>query len=276
MQQKPEMNCELHNDEAELCESHIIPKFVYKWMKETGPGRFRQLGKFNNPLQDGIKKYMLCKDCEDKFSKYEKWFKEKVFYPYLENNRFVVKNENELKFFVVSVLWRILKILKDDGNSYNFKPNLDKAELEWRNYLLHETSISIYNNFHLFLIDSEYWIDEKSDLYFSRVVDIDIVQNKKKCFVYAKFSSFMLIGEIIGFNENSFKHSNLAIEDEFSSNNQMINEEVIFRFLTERVELIKGFEDLSETQKEKNTIYYKDKLEGLKDSDYMRILNKYK
>ena len=270
------MNCELHNDEAELCESHIIPKFVYKWMKDTGTGRFRQLGRFNNPLQDGIKKYMLCKDCEDKFSKYEKWFKEKVFYPYLDDNNFVVKNEKELKYFVVSVLWRILRIFKDDGNSYNFKTHLDKEEIEWRNYLLLDKSISIYNNFHFFLIDSDYWIDEKSDLYFSRVVDIDIVQNKEKCFVYAKFSRFMLMGEIVGFNDNSFKHSNLAIENEFSSKNQMINEEEIFEFLSGRVELIKGFEDLSENQKEKNTKYYKDKLEGLKNSDYLRILDKYK
>lgn len=270
------MRCELHNAEADLCESHIIPKFVYKWMKKTGPGRFRQMGKLNSPLQDGIKKYMLCKECEDKFSKKEKWFSEKVFYPYIEDNELVIKNEKELMYFVVSVLWRVLKLFKDDGNDYNFKSDLDNAEREWRNYLLSDTSMSKYNNFHLFLINSDYWIEEKSDFYFSRAVDIDIVQNENICFIYAKFSRFMLIGEITGLNENSFQYSNLAYEDEFSSKNQMINEPLILEFLSNRVSNLKGYEDLSETQKRKNTEYYKNKLDGIKDSDYMRILNKYK
>ncbi len=269
------MKCELHNGEAELCESHIIPKFVYDWMKKTGTGRFRQLGRLNLPIQDGIKKYMLCKDCEDKFSKYEKWFREKVFYPYLNNNEFVVKNEKELKYFIVSVLWRVLKLFKDDGNNYNFKVDLDKAELEWSKYLLFDMPIVNYDNFHLILINSDYFIEEKSDFYFSKAVDIEIAENENICFVYAKFSRFILIGEIIGLNENSFQYTNLAIQSDFNSENQMINELLIFEFLKNRVSNIKGFDDLSEKQKVKNNEYYKNKLNSLSNTDYIRILKKY-
>ncbi len=130
------MICKLHNDKAKLCESHIIPKFVYDWMKETGSGRFRQFKTKNLPIQDGIKVQMLCKDCENKFSKYEKWFSENIFLPYLGDNEIVVENKIELKYFIISILWRILKLFKDDGTEYNFKIELDEAELEWRNYLL--------------------------------------------------------------------------------------------------------------------------------------------
>ena len=238
---KNRMNCELHNKQAELCESHIIPKFVYNWMKKTGTGRFRQLGKFNSPLQDGIKKHMLCKNCEDKFSVNEKWFSEKVFSPYLNNSEFVVKNEKELKYFVVSVLWRILKLFKDDGNKYNFKSELNNVEIEWRNFLLSDIPISKYDNFHLILINSDYWIDEKSDFYFSRAVDIEIAENEKISFIYAKFSRFILIGEIIGLNKKSFLYTNLAFESEFRSDNQIINEELI---IDQRViDFIEEFKD---------------------------------
>jgi hypothetical protein len=269
------MECELHKIEAELCESHIIPKFVYDWMKKTGTGRFRRLGTLNSPIQDGIKKYMLCKDCEEKFSKYEKWFSEKVFNPYINNSESVVKNENELKYFVVSVLWRILKLFKDDGNNYNFKIELNKAEIEWRKYLLNDIPISIHKNFHLILIDSDCWIEEKSDFYFTRAVDIEIAENENLSFVYAKFSRFILIGEIIGFIESSFQNSNITIENEFRLSNQKINEPLIIEFFRSRVSNIKGFDDLSEKQKKKNTEYYKSKLDSLKETDYMRILKKY-
>ncbi len=270
------MKCEFHRKEAEHCESHIIPKFAYKWMKKTGSGRFRQLGKFNSPIQDGIKKYMLCKDCEGKFSKYEKWFNEKVFKPYINDCNFVVKNERELKYFIVSVLWKVLKLFKDDGNNYNFKTDLNNAEIEWGNYLLNDEPITKYKNLHLVLVDSNYWIEQKSDLYFSRSIDIEIAESDKLCFIYAKFSRFILIGEIIGFSENSFQNTNITIENEFRSTNQIINESGIIQFFMDRVNNTKEYDDLSVKQKENNAKYYKNKLESLRETDYMKLQNKYK
>ena len=269
------MICELHNEEATLCDSHIIPKFVYKWIKESGPGRLRQMGKLNIPLQDGFTKKMLCKDCEDRFSLKEKWFKENVFIPYLEDKTLIVKNDEQLKYFVVSVLWRINKLFKDDGNKYKFKKDLDEAELEWRNYLLNGNDLSKYKNLHLILVDNDYFIDEKSDMYFSRNVDIEIAESNTICFIYAKFSRFILIGEITGLNEQSFENTNLDLEPEFMSANQIINVHEILDFFRSRIENIKDFKDLSEKQQKKNNEYYKDKLNKIEGSDYMKILDKY-
>lgn len=267
--------CELHNEEATLCDSHIIPKFVFKWMKGTGPGRLRQIGKFNIPLQDGITRKMLCKDCEDKFSLKEKWFKENVFIPYLDDKTFIVKNNEQLKYFVVSVLWRINKLFNDDGNKYKFKKNLNEAENEWRNYLLNDDELNKYKNLHLILVDNDYWIDEKSDMYFSRAVDVEIAESNTLCFIYAKFSRFILIGEIAGFNEQSFENTNLDSELEFTSSNQMINVSEILGFFKNRIDSIRDFNDLSEKQQEKNNEFYKDKVDKLEGSDYKKILDKY-
>ena len=267
--------CELHSENATLCESHIIPKFVYTWMKETGTERLRQEYRLNMPLQDGIKKYMLCNDCELEFSKYEKWFNENVFLPYLKDSTTKVANQFELKYFIVSVLWRIVRLFKDDGNQYKFKNNLDKAELEWRQFLLKQNSLNNFQNHHFILIANDYFMTKKSEIYFSRAVDIDIAENDKLCFVYAKFSRFILIGEIVGFPDNSFENTNIKTELEFSNANQQINLSNILDFLNDRAINIKDYNDLSEKQKSKNDEYFRNKMDDLKSKEYYKIIKKY-
>ena len=268
------MKCELHEVEAKLCESHIIPKFVYKWMKETGSGRLRQVGTKNKPMLDGIKKHMLCKDCEDKFSKYEKRFNENIFLPYLADNNISIENNIDLKYFIISVLWRILRLFKDDGTVYNFKNSLDAAEIEWRNFLLNNTPIKEYENQHFILIDDGYWISQKTDLYFSRAVDIEIAQSEECCFVYAKFSRFMLIGEITGFTSGDFENTNINMETEFSNSNQILPD--FSDYFNHRIEYTFTYKDLSETQQKKNDEYYKEKLDKLQETDYLKIIRRHK
>lgn len=270
------MICELHKQEAKLCESHIIPKFVFKWMKKTGTSRLRQVKTLNTPQQDGIKKQMLCQECENKFSKGEKWFNENVFTPFLKDNSFKVKNDKNLEYFITSILWRVIKLFKDDGNDYKFMTYLNEAEKEWSDYLIHDGQLSKYKNSHLILINSEYWISKKMDLYFSRAVDIDIVEGEDDCFIYAKFSRFILIGEIKGFSDSSFENTNITLEEEFSSTNQMINDSQIFNFFNNRIAETKGYKDLSEEQKIKTDEYHKKRIERLKNSEYQKIINKYR
>ena len=270
------MICQLHNGEAELCDSHIIPKFVYRWMKKSGTGRLRQIKKLNTPIQDGIKTKMLCKNCEDKFSIAEKWFNENVFTPYLENKDYIVQNNPQLLYFTVSILWRILKLFKDDGNTYKYKDTLDSAEVEWRNFLIKNQALKGFKNLNIVLIDTDYWITEKSDLYYSRAVDIEIAESDEICFVYAKFSRFILIGEITGFSGKEFENTNLATEPDFSSSNQMINHQEIFDFFRSRIDNIKGYDDLSQEQQRKNDKFHGTKNNNLENSDYKRIINKYR
>ncbi|MFV0305543.1 MAG: hypothetical protein ACK5IC_08705 [Moheibacter sp.] len=267
------MKCKLHNGEAELCISHIIPKFVYKWMKETGPGRLRQMKDFKRPVQDGIKGKMLCLECERKFNIYETWFKKNVFDKYLKQNIFEFTSTKELGYFIISILWRVLVIFKDDGNNYFFKSNLDKAEIEWKNYLNKNLAIQNYKNFHLILIDNSYFVSEKSDLYFSRSVDIDIVQSNSLCFIYAKFSRFIIIGEIIGCEELSFKNTQVEIGEKLNNKNQIF--EGLGDFFKSRVSSTITFKELGKNQQEKNILFYKDKLKNISELDYFKIIKKY-
>ena len=63
--------CRLYEVEAELKESHLIPKFAFDYTKKAGS---RFLRGFTNPnvrMQDGPKKYGLSQNAEREFSKRE-------------------------------------------------------------------------------------------------------------------------------------------------------------------------------------------------------------
>lgn len=61
-------------ENVELRQSHIIPKGVFKRAKTVSNSRFRNYYEPKQIYQDGIKIRMLCNDCEEFFSKYERAF----------------------------------------------------------------------------------------------------------------------------------------------------------------------------------------------------------
>lgn len=66
-------------DEA-IESSHLIPSFIYKWIKDTSPtGYMRATNESNKRQQDGCKSALLWNACEEKFSKFEKLFKKELF-----------------------------------------------------------------------------------------------------------------------------------------------------------------------------------------------------
>ena len=51
--------CRLYEVEAELKESHLIPKFAFEYTKKTGSRFLRGFANPNVRMQDGPKKYWL-------------------------------------------------------------------------------------------------------------------------------------------------------------------------------------------------------------------------
>jgi hypothetical protein len=55
----------------ELQESHILPSFVYRWMKETSATGYLRFGQQPNlRVQDGVKRHLLCANCEQRFNQW--------------------------------------------------------------------------------------------------------------------------------------------------------------------------------------------------------------
>jgi len=106
--------CKLCLNESQLINSHIIPKFCFKKIKGNDNFYYLLSESKRIKLQKEFREYLLCKQCEDKFSKLETYFSNNIyFYPKklkLDKNTGVVMTRGfdypKIKLFLLSILWR--------------------------------------------------------------------------------------------------------------------------------------------------------------------------
>jgi hypothetical protein len=50
---------------------HVVPSFVYRWLKETSATGYIRTGENPNiRVQDGWKRWWFCRACEDQMSRF--------------------------------------------------------------------------------------------------------------------------------------------------------------------------------------------------------------
>lgn len=244
-------------------------------MKETGTGRLRQLKVLNKPLQDGIKDFLLCDTCEKELGKRVDWFKGNVFEPYLSNPKTIFQTNDQLIYFAISILWRVLIYFKDDGNGYKFKKELDSAASEWKDFLLDNKPLYKFKNINLVFIPENVEIEgggDNSYSYLHRAVDIEIAESKDKAFVYAKFSRFIIFGVISGISESDFSGTNIIKTGQLNPLEQTMDDADVIDFIVDRSKYIKSYKDLSPKQQEQNDKYFSSRIENIKGNDYWKVL----
>ena len=108
--------CRLCHVPSKLCESHIFPRSFIKFVRDEGTNKFYEMyDKAHNLIQDGPKERLLCGPCEQRISRYEKYFKEAV---HLSRHGIEILQADEVavirnldygnvKLFLLSVLWRM-------------------------------------------------------------------------------------------------------------------------------------------------------------------------
>ena len=181
--------CDLCEQEKQLQNSHLIPQFIFNWISKTSAtGYLRRTINPNLRVQDGIKNKLLCRDCEQKFSKYEKYFADNIFYPYLNKTKTQFNYNKALQLFIISISWRILK--HELYGLENHQPSMyhyaKETEIHWRNLLLNDKVDHEYEH-HLFLFD--YILDGPKDLpdkfqfYMMRGTDGTIASSKNDDFL---------------------------------------------------------------------------------------------
>jgi len=251
--------CELYKTYSELKESHIYPKFVINYTKKTGSKFLRKLEEPNKRMQDGIKLHLLSKKAEQKFSLREKWFAENIFVPYLKGQT-ELKYTEELFFFTISFLWRIIVLeLKTSKNLKTtwYYDQIIKTEKEWRLFLSKGIFPKNYNKTYLFFTDR---IKENNsglkgvDFYLTRVMDATIVSNKSENFlaIYGKFNKFIFWGNIVNFgNEEKLNEVEInPIKGKFRIP-QNLDYFPINSFLGNRIKGISNFPSPNEKQQKK-------------------------
>jgi hypothetical protein len=106
------------NDVPKLCRSHIIPEFFYKKIYDD-KNRFqvfshRQNGPILPPQQKGLRQRLLCSDCENVLSGWERYSKhvlfggvELGFRDAGDHMEYVGLDYAKYKLFQLSMLWRM-------------------------------------------------------------------------------------------------------------------------------------------------------------------------
>ena len=252
--------CALFDEDTELRESHIFPKFVINHTKRTGSKFLRNFSNPNVRIEDGIKSYLLGHNAEQEFSKREKWFAENIFNPYLNGNRLIPYNEN-LYYFIVSFLWRILifHIRKGNLNNNWYYDILLKAESQWKSFLSKDVYPYDFDEIYMLFTDriNENNTDLKdADYYFTRAMDATIVSNKNETglAVYGKFNRFIFFG-ILKYSHMPIKVEELKINplSGIIKIPQIYEHPFISSFLYNR---IKGLENLPlPNEKQQQKIY---------------------
>jgi len=245
--------CKLCGIEDDLKESHIVPKSIYKWIKNTSATSFLRAGKNPNlRIQDGIKIRLLCGDCEQRFSSYEKYFIENIFKPInevepTEQTPVSFDYNDKLFYFINSIWWRIIHYNSSNNELIKSKywDVIQDCEKELKRFLLtFEYPINcdkIYINLLGYVEHAppEY---KNVNYFFMRSVDPFIMFDDSACFFSLRIPSFWFFGNIVGLDDEKLNVLKLNPSgDTFKvSQGYILNEYNISSFIGAR---LKGYQD---------------------------------
>ena len=150
--------CRLCGSQAELQVSHIVPAFVFRWLRETSAtGHIRSGEAPNRRVQDGWKKRWLCGDCEALLAQSEKLFAERLFLPLAAGRPKRLQYGPWLLKFCSSLSWRTLSLMRDQDEPIDYSDAdialLDEADTAWKDFLLGRTEDPGPFRQHIFFVD---------------------------------------------------------------------------------------------------------------------------
>lgn len=231
--------CRLCQQEHELRESHLIPAFAIRWMKETGSGYIRQATDINKRKQDGPKYRWLCEACEQRFSIREDYFAQKIFSPYLKDEKATFQYDNRLFYFAISLLWRsLIRTLElPDVSGHRFYELMKDAEQKWRSYLMGESQDAHYSSVQIFFsgVSNNPTVPTKHfNMYLARAIDSTVGSSQSECFMYAKFARFLFFGYLTECDQSKWLGTQILPEGGQIGPPQSIEDGVIGDFLVSR------------------------------------------
>ena len=196
--------CRLCKSEGELQESHIIPAFVFRWLKDTSPTPFMRTSRApDRRAQDGVKRYWLCHDCEQALSKLETQFANKIFHPTTKDVGYRVAYSDWLLKFCVSISWRALQLASEDSSFSDF-PETHRAFAAqalhaWRDMLRGEAQHPGRFEQHLLILDevSSYVggpLSPNMNRHAMRSIELDIAHANDLGFTFTKMGPVAVLG----------------------------------------------------------------------------------
>lgn len=275
--------CRLCKNEAELQLSHIVPKFVYKWFKETSASPMRDSRNPNVRIQDGEKSYLLCSNCEELFSKWESTFSQNIFHPLQQEQRekyYLQYGEWCLKF-AVSVSWRLLTYGKETGIDHFSIEQMAKADeaLEtWREFLLSNKKSPAPFDQQLIplstIVDSSNInLSPFSNRYFLRTIGVDIACSDQRSFTYVKMGRIMLFGLIQENYPNHWRNGKIWVDRGVIGNEKYILPPGLDKYINDRANKTANiYSSISQNQQSKIRQHVLENKEKFEQSEIFKAM----
>lgn len=277
--------CKLCDQSRLLAQSHVIPNFVYKWLKESSVTGYLRLGtQPSKRVQDGDKRYWLCGECEKLFNTWETEFANSIFH--LANNREASQVEYRawMLKFCVSISWRALLHMKEQDNFDRFSSVLqqkaDNALHEWKMFLKGTKPNPGKNEQHFLplgeiaeLVGAD--VPTNINRYLLRAVEIDFVcsGDEKYSFVYSKLGRMIILGFLDVPFPQRWKggkvrvHKGVAFQQNYSLPKPFLG------YLFDRAKNMRRIESkISDKQKEKIENSYRANMDKMESSETISAL----
>ena len=191
--------CPLFDNETELCESHIFPKFAYKDLRWNNQSRFVTWEKECPPMQTGYKVPLLGRKAENLFSKYENWFAQHIYRPFRNGElKGTFCYSEKLYFFAALQTWRgCLYATKQHGRDRfadGLYDSLICAMDEWKNYLVNGVIPPEHDAFYLMPLGKHVRLPLflEVEFYMRRIFEFNIMMTEAGNAVYSKLPSFII------------------------------------------------------------------------------------
>jgi hypothetical protein len=250
--------CHLCGNEARLAESHILPAFVARWVKDTSAtGYLRGFHAPNRRKQDFPTKRLLCDECERRFSGAETKFAQSVFVPF-HDGRSRFEYSGWLLYFAVSLAWRCLATSnRSELERYpqHVEP-VDRARDALAAFLLGNADRVRPYRLNLFFTPagatSSSELPEGLGWYSLRGTDMTPVYSRAKAATYAKLPGMFFWMSIVPPDPGGWKGTRIGRHGTFRAKNQVLAEPGVGDFLNDRVKTVyKQLTNLSPVQKQR-------------------------
>ncbi|MBI5020364.1 MAG: hypothetical protein HZB59_02915 [Ignavibacteriales bacterium] len=276
--------CLLCSKNRTLILSHIIAKFVFAYLKESAPSAIRTVSVPNQRVQDGIKDYLLCGECEQLFGTWEKAFSECIFLPLHDPSPMTspIRYESWAIKFAVSVSWRVLHHYLETASSEFTEKQMEytrRAFTAWRSFLLEKQKHPGEFEQHLLLLDTveNHTASDTSPFlnrYFLRTIHMDLLTTDTSIMIYTKMCRIIIFGFIRQNNSNRWKGTKLHINHgTIVPRTRYIIPAGLAAYFNEKADEAKAaLNSLSPNQERKVENAIKQNLDGIANSEIFRAI----
>lgn len=192
--------CRLCGNQRDLQQSHVIPRFVIKWLKKSGATPFLRGAEDPDTRIQDKKEKLLCSECEQRLGDWEQRFATDIFYPAIRQKKTEFEYDTWLQQFIISLSWRFLvsSFSELDAWSPEEQSALESAEQDWRTILNGNQPLSTATRSHHIILMGETEsvqgdIPDDWEFYAERGMDATVFTVNDGVHIYTKFPQMYFI-----------------------------------------------------------------------------------